>query len=787
MTSQFFLQNIQTYHKDELKQYFNPIEIHPPVPRLSRKKVEGEGDFPLAQIDPIVTSCAWMEHCRDDAETLPEPEWHVMLSILGRCENGEELAHEWSKPYTGYSEGETDKKLAHALQDAGPVTCQRVWELTGGAYCKDCELWGAVTSPINIGTPSEEEESLSQAQTVVKEAIESEDVGIIFQKENIESFRVLKEKSAHEFARLKAELKDNLKRSFNLRDFERAVKQAGKAKLRVAGENERAAPLLLEDIPVKGLNKPDRYNINMRGIWELLSEERKQIFPVPVIISRRLKNVDTNEEKIELAYFRDQRWNRLITERSTAMNKGSIVKLADTGLPVHSENAKALVKYLGAFDAANLDMPYTRSVSHMGWIDDSIDRFLPGVDDGIQLDVPESMSKGFRSKGTVEKWVQQIRPVLQYPIARFMLAGSFASPLLRIIGHRNFLIYPYGGTRGGKTAALKVALSVWGNPERTMGSFRSTQNALERQAAFFSDLPMGIDERQVIGDQQGFIESIAYMMGNGQSRGRATRDGKLQPELTWHNITLATGENPLSSDSSSGGIKSRTLEIYGKPIDNEEEASRFHIATEEAYGVVGPEFIKKVMTELKENPDSFRDDFKHIREKLKKECPDNIDSHISAVAVTLLGDIYMNVWFFGAKEDQVTNEAVQVGKSILEKLDKKWETDDAKRAYDAFMSWYHIKKHYFTDEEARERYGWIDGKLICVRTQAFKNAMKELGFNERRIRRDWATRGWIEVEQRGSEGKQRTSVRKWNDSSKSSEMVIAVRKQMDEKVDSSGQ
>lgn len=634
---------------------------------------------------------------------------------------------------------------------------------------------GGITSPINIGTPSEEEESLSKAEAVVKEAIESSEVGVVFQKENIEVFRVLKEKAAHEFARLKAELKDNLKRSFNIKDFERAIKQS-KAKLRVAGENEAPATLdfLLEDIPAKGLNKPDRYNINMRGIWELRSEERNHIFPVPVIISQRLKNVDTGEEKIELAYYRDHRWNRLITERSVAMNKSSIVKLADTGLPVHSENAKSLVKYLGAFDAANLDMPFTRSVSHMGWVDDQFDRFLPGVDDGIQLDVPQSMAKGFQSKGTVEEWVQNVRPVLKYPVARFMLAGSFASPLLRIIGHRNFIIYPYGGTRGGKTAALKVAMSVWGNPERTMGSFRSTQNALERQAAFFSDLPMGIDERQVIGDQQGFVESIAYMMGNGQSRGRATRDGKLQPELTWHNITIATGEDPLSSDSSSGGIKSRTLEIYGKPIDDEEEASRFHTAAEEVYGVVGPEFIKKVITEIKENPDTFKDDFKQIREALKKECPDNIESHLSAVAVTLLGDIYMNVWFFDADEDQATEEAIRIGKSILEKLDKKWETDDAKRAYDAFMSWYHIKEHYFTDDEARERYGWIDGKLICVRTQAFKNAMKELGFNERRIRRDWATRGWIEVEQRGGESTQRSVVRKWCEFSKKQEKVVAV-------------
>lgn len=134
------------------------------------------------------------------------------------------------------------------------------------------------------------------------------------------------------------------------------------------------------------------------------------------------------------------------------------------------------------------------------------------------------------------------------------------------MGHRNFLVYPYGGTRGGKTAALKVALSAWGNPEEIMTTFNSTRNALDRKAAFYSDLPIGIDEKQVVGDKQGFVESIAYMLGNGQSRGRATRNGGLHEELTRHNICLATGEDPLSSESSSGGVKSRTLAVYGKPI-----------------------------------------------------------------------------------------------------------------------------------------------------------------------------------------------------------------------------
>lgn len=41
---------------------------------------------------------------------------------------------------------------------------------------------------------------------------------------------------------------------------------------------------------------------------------------------------------------------------------------------------------------------------------------------------------------------------------RFIMAASFAAPLLRITQQRIFFVYNWGGGKGGKTAALKAAL-----------------------------------------------------------------------------------------------------------------------------------------------------------------------------------------------------------------------------------------------------------------------------------------------------------------------------------------
>ena len=76
------------------------------------------GDFPPTQLEPIVQGCAWLRHCRDDAATLPEPEWYSMLSIIGRCVEREQIAHEWSAPYPRYTAAETTQKLRHACSTA---------------------------------------------------------------------------------------------------------------------------------------------------------------------------------------------------------------------------------------------------------------------------------------------------------------------------------------------------------------------------------------------------------------------------------------------------------------------------------------------------------------------------------------------------------------------------------------------------------------------------------------------------------------------------------------------
>lgn len=95
-------------------------------------------DFVRANLDPIMSSCAWMRHCRDDAARLPEPEWYAMLGILAVCADGEKHALDLSKDHPGFNPDETIQKLKHAAVASPPRTCSSIRDELGCQSCAAC-------------------------------------------------------------------------------------------------------------------------------------------------------------------------------------------------------------------------------------------------------------------------------------------------------------------------------------------------------------------------------------------------------------------------------------------------------------------------------------------------------------------------------------------------------------------------------------------------------------------------------------------------------------------------
>ena len=582
----------------------------------------------------------------------------------------------------------------------------------------------------------------------------------VFDQETLGALAILKEQEPGEYAKVKQELKGKV----NLNDLERAVKKAiaDSRKLHIVEPGEPPAPLeqVLPDLPIKELRKPPAWTLNANGVWQTKHVKNGDVesicaCPVPVILTERLRNIETGQERMTLGFYRDGSWHYITADRATIFSHTAIIQLANKGLPVNSVTAKDLVRYLADLERENLNQfPTKRAIQHLGWCNGKT--FFPGAENELVLDLDDtslSVANHYHSQGTLEEWIEIVKPIREYPVARFIMAAGFASPLLELIGERVFVIHTWGPSRGGKTAAMKAALSIWGNPEGIMSSFNATKVGLERTAALYSDLPLGIDERQIVGGDQRKIEEIIYTLSMGKSKARGTKSGGLQAFSTWRSIIMMNGEHPITGASSATGVKTRTLELYGTVIPDEEYAAQLHRRLNKVFGIAGPMFIRRVIKEHGESGAiSFQEDYDTIYGALKDAYPENAASHLSYVTSILIGDFYSSVWLFGLDEDEAYAQAVEIGTAILRQLESTAEMDEATRAMNYFMSWFGVNAAHFTSSPpAGKCFGIRDEECIWVYPSVFEAAMVDGGFNPTRVLRDWAERDWIKTEVRGGE------------------------------------
>lgn len=521
------------------------------------------------------------------------------------------------------------------------------------------------------------------------------------------------------------------------------------------------ATITLPGAPVS-LRVPEGFIVNPQGI-KLLVEAKGEVgevsvAPVPILISQRLRSIDTGEEKIELAYQRDGRWHSITTKRSTAFASRAIVELADRGLPITSEKARHVVKYLGDLEAANMDtLPVARSVERMGWVGPR--SFIPQLAGDVILDPPEGsegMANAYHEEGSFDAWKAQADEIRQsHPLARFMLAAALAPVMLRDLRQRVFILHFWGQSRGGKTAAMKLALSAWGEPEALMATFNTTSVGMERMAGFYNDLPMGVDERQVVSSSkggQGMIEQLVYMLGAGKGRVRGSKGGGLQATQGWRTIVLTSGEEPISRSASHTGVITRALEIWGTPIGNEEAAREVHRTIGRNYGFAGPEFVRKLIAYQDEQGGSIEADYDATVAKIAELAPDHMSSHVSAVAMVTLADAYAGQWIWGETPEQAVTGAYTTALAILSGLETQASSDYTGRAEEWMEGWIAANRDRFADPDHREPWGFERAGVYWIVPSALDEAMLDAGFVPRRVLKDLAERGRLEVDKSAMNG-----------------------------------
>lgn len=160
----------------------------------------------------------------------------------------------------------------------------------------------------------------------------------------------------------------------------------------------------------------------------------------------------------------------------------------------------------------------------------------------------------YRIAGTLDGWREIAALSIGNSRLSFALCAAFAGPLLRLAGLEGGGFSFEGGSSSGKTTALQIAASVWGGPEHVR-SWRATDNGLENIAVLHNDNVLILDE---VGQVNGkVLAECAYMLANGQGKGRSSREGNLRKSHSWRLLFLSSGELGLADKLAENGLKSR--------------------------------------------------------------------------------------------------------------------------------------------------------------------------------------------------------------------------------------
>ena len=483
--------------------------------------------------------------------------------------------------------------------------------------------------------------------------------------------------------------------------------------------------------------------------------ERLPVCSKPILPTSIYDNKDEAVQKVEVSMWEKKRsrWIRTIVNRSVLTNKNKVLQLADNGFPIGSDNAGYVAKYfLSVLSEHDEKLPRTASRSVMGWAEAEKDGkaetvFMPYTDalafDGD--DTYRSLYTCISERGDRDAWVRTMGDLRLEPVQnahtnipiRLMLAASFASPMLELIGENPFVLHLFAPTGQGKTVALMVAASVWGDPAqgKMIRSLNMTMNSMLSTAAFLNNMPFFGDELQTLKSRWlKSYDQIVMQLTEGVDRGRM-QNAQLLKSKSWRNAFVFTGEDPIIKDSSGGGVVNRVVQIEaeGKIVSNGNRIANF---VKKNYGLVAREWTDYLRSEQ----DSIGDMYNMTFQVLMDNCG-TTDKQAGAMALLWIADTLASDLFWGGEPKLQLEDLKPFLASVK-------QVDIAERAWDFVVNAIAECGENFNDG-ARQRWGKVDGSIVWINKTVLNRIMSDAGYDFDAVKKRWMAEGRIVADKDG--------------------------------------
>ena len=423
---------------------------------------------------------------------------------------------------------------------------------------------------------------------------------------------------------------------------------------------------------------------NDEGVYRINQlNKREYACRHPITLVARLEDHDDKSTQFVVGYRmpgEKEQWKELVFENLDLSTTSGITKLATWGISVTSVSATKLMAYFDDLKALNYDrIPMRLSIKRMGYIDGV--GFAPYSEKLVFGATAEyrALYDTICAKGDYQEWLAIAKQCRKESIAaHIILAASFASPLLKVVGCLPFFVHVWCPVSGsGKTVSLMLAASVWGNPGlgQYVQTLNATQVGMEKTAAFLGQLPYCMDELQLAKDQNGNSRIDVYQLAEGIGRTRGNKGGGVDATSRWQCCFLTTGETPITDVKRGSGAVNRVVDIgctTDKPAVSNGPAVVPIITAN--YGHAGRVWVSKIY-EYPVMLESIRITYGDYRRKLEQSGVTS--KQAMAAAVILTASNLAAQWIF--KDDNMltvedivpylaTNETASLGVAAYEYL-----------------------------------------------------------------------------------------------------------------------
>lgn len=354
------------------------------------------------------------------------------------------------------------------------------------------------------------------------------------------------------------------------------------------------------------MRSPKGYRLLDDGIYKVTVDEFDEevltpIFDAPVIVAAESQSHQTDEQLLTLCYKAQGRWTINSFPSGDVLFGRGAVKLANKGIPVDGNNAKAFIKYIGAFRRYNKAViPKHRISEQLGWYEDRY-YILPhtvitptGTEDpGVFFEnprnfanvgaIPPIMDLGGPLQIHAQQWV---RALSVYPWLYIGLCAALSSHLVAPLtpyGAKSFTVDIGGRSGTGKTTMLDVMANTMGAPESYRVSWEKTNIYIQNAAGILGNSPLCLEELKRRIGKRGMngipgAQAIAYFVHDGEARSGMTSDLDFARQMSCKLVAGSSDEvGLLYRAKDAAGLRARLFPVMSPPTGIRSEQSRQQI------------------------------------------------------------------------------------------------------------------------------------------------------------------------------------------------------------------